>query len=559
MKKLLSIALSVILLLGSVTIGACAADNDIKVTVANDLHFSASSLVPFTKDTSEDAYAHVPSSGQMLVESNAIIKAFLAQEAKGDSDVVLLPGDLVNAGAAAEHIAFAALLADFEADTGKPVYVVPGNHDLFKSSLDEFKLYYNQFGYSEAIAADTLSGSYVVDLNSEYRLLAIDSTIPGDSYAGIDAERVAWIEAQCKAAAADGKHVIAMMHHNLLEHFIFSSSIHKTALVDQDTGLAEVLASNGVKVIFTAHTHDQDIATYTASNGNVIYDAVTNSLNAYPVQYRTVTFGDEIRFEEKRVEKIDTSLLPAGLSDEAVALADSDFTQYSKICMWKGMREGFESYLSPSYLKKLLELDEEENADMAAVFDKVSTKLCEALKMPMYKVDETESGKSIESLAASYGKSIPASDYDDMIDLVITIYQAHCVGDEYYPAYTNEIIILKNALISVLGYTLSDVTAEEYTAVLTYVCQLLDAEVPDGILSFAGSALQRVEGIELIVSTVVMPLMTQFTVDSSPADNELTIAGYGKEENKVKSFFDLIKEFFKKFIDFFKSLFSMFK
>lgn len=562
MKKILAIFLSVILLFSSVAVTAFAADNDLEVIVASDLHLSINSMGDYTGNTIDDAYAHVSSSGQLIYESNAIITAFLDAAAAGTADVLLLSGDLVNAGTEAEHLLLAAKLSEFEADTGKQVYVIPGNHDLFKTSAESFKAIYSDFGYADAIAVDTNSIAYVVDINDEYRLLGLDSTSEGESVECMSAERVAWIEAQCKQAAADGKKVIAMMHHNLLEHYILNEAIHEGAIVDSSLGLAEVLASNGVQYIFTGHTHSQDIASYTAANGKVIYDVVTNSLNVYPVVYRYITFGTDVVFEAKNVTKIDTNLLPAGLSDEAVSLAASDFKQYAKTCAWTGLRESFSAYLTPSYLKQLIKLDETENADVAAIFDKVSTKLCEALKYPLYKADETESGKSVEALIAN-GDTLNASNYEDLTDLTITLYQAHCVGDENYPIYSDELDILTTALTAVLNYTLADLTADEYATALTYICTMLEADVPSWLISFASSGLSYAQGIDMLMSGVVMPLMTQFTVDDAPADNNVTLPGYGKaavEESfsdKIKSFFDMIAEFFKSIMYYFQKLFGM--
>lgn len=559
MKKILSVLLSVILIISSFAVGVSAANDDLKVIVASDLHFSASSMVPYTGKTTDNAYAHVPTSGQLIVESNAIITAFLEDAAKSDAKVLLLSGDLVNAGTEAEHVMFAAKLAEFEAQTGKQIFVIPGNHDVFRSSKELFETVYAQFGYADAIARDENSLAYVADLNDEYRVLGIDSTGEKEGIECMTAEKVAWIEAQCKQAAADGKKVIAMMHHNLLEHYIFNDAIHEGAVVDSNLGLAEVLAANGVQYIFTGHTHNQDIASYTAANGKVIYDAVTNSLNAYPVAYRYITFGDDVVFEARNVTNIDTALLPTGLSEEAVALAGSDFTAYSKKCIWTGLRIGFNSYLTPSTLKTLLKLNEEENKEFVVIFDKISTKLCEAVKYPLYKADETESGKSIEALANVNGDKLKASEYEDAIDLVITIYQAHCVGDENYPLYSTEIDVLITTLTAVLNYALADLTPEEYTVALEFICSMLKVEVPSWIVDFAGSGMSKVQGVDMLMSGVVMPVMSRFTVDSAPGDNNVTLPGYGKTSVGSESFIDKIKSFFAEIMDFFKSIIYYFQ
>lgn len=560
MKKVLSILLALIMTFSAMAIIASAAENELKVIVASDLHLSERSFVPFTGNTADDAYAHVPSSGQLTPESNAIITAFLENAAKSDCDVVFISGDITNAGIEEEHLIMAEKFAAFEAETGKDIYIIAGNHDLQRTDIDTFKSYYDAFGYENALAVDTLSTSYTADINSEYRLLAIDSIDALTGVANITPERYEWIVQQCEQAVADGKKIIAMMHHNLLEHFIFGKKIHTHGGVNNYEEMAEMLASYGVQHIFTGHTHDQDIAVYTSASGKAIYDVVTNSINGYPCQYRQVTFGDDVVFEEKTVTKIDISLLPDGLSAEAVALADSNFREYTKNCMWHGLRETFSGYLKPATLKDLLKLNEEENTEFVKVFDKVSTKLCEALNYPLYTKDEQVAGKSIESLAKANGNKIKASGYKDIIDLAIFLYQAHCLGDENYPIYSDEVSVLSTAVTTVLNYALADLTADEYTTALTFICTMFDVEIPSWIITFASSGLSNSQGVNLLVSSVLSPLMVEFTVDDAPADNNVTLPGYGKTAiSSNENFFSKIMSFFQKIVDFLKSIAAYFQ
>ncbi len=550
MKKIISVFLCVAMLFASFSLVSFAADDDMKIIVANDLHLSAKSYKPYTGNTQTNAWSHVASSGQLIIESNAIITAFLEKAGASDADFVLLPGDLVDAGTEEEHLLMAEKLAAFENETGKAVFVIPGNHDLFKSDLAFFKATYSAFGFAEAIAVNEDNASYVAELSDDFRLLAIDSTIPGDSKPDVDAEELAWIKAQLEKANADGKKVIAMMHHNLVEHFVLADMIHSSAVVPSDD-LASVLADGGVKYIFTGHTHDQDIASYTSSAGNVIYDVVTNTINAYPCTYREVAFGKDAVFTAKYIDKVDVSLIPAGLSDEAMALAESNFAEYSKKTMWTGLRKTFTGYTNAKTLINLLGIDPETDADMARIITSLGDKLSESLQMPFY----SEDGNNLSELAAKYNKTLPASEYTDLIDLAITLYQAHCVGDEYYPANSTEIQLLMNGVSTVLAYCLEDVSAEDYTTVLKFVITWTGADVPDGLLGFAGSSIERVEGIDMLVSVVLRPLVVEFTTDSSPADNNVTLEGYEKLSD-FEAFVKKVGDFFRKIAEFFKKIFS---
>ena len=422
------------------------------------------------------------------------------------------------------------MLRDFEQTTGKPVYVVPGNHDIARTSIDQFENYYAEFGYDEAIAKDSSSASYVAELSDEYRLLAIDSTDHKLSGSwGINAERVEWIRQQAQQAQKDGKKVIAMFHHNLLNHLVLIDVILSGGVIGDAYGLRDIFAEYGVKYIFTGHTHEHDIATYTAPNGETIYDAVTGSLSSYPNPYRQVTFGESVKFETKYVDKIDTSLVKGTISDEAYNLMTNNFTEYSKVCVFKGVGYNINNaFITTNKIKSLLKINNTDNPEMCTLIDELVPTVKEAINMPMYAKDETTEGMSIESVLAAYGVTIPKSEYDTFLELALTLYEAHVAGDESYPAFTTEVVLASKGIGAVLAYTLKDVTAEEYAMALGFVAKLLGVDIPADIISFAGDAIDRFEGIELVVSTAILPLILKLTNDDGPADCNVTLPGYAQ-------------------------------
>lgn len=561
MKKLLSVLLSMLLVL-SLCVPALAADtsDELKITVANDLHYnlrySLAQTVKKHNSISED-YAHIASTGKLNYEAVAIIEAFLEKAKANDSDVVLLPGDLVELGTVEEHTVFAAVLNEFEQTSGKQVYVIPGNHDFFKTTPAQFVALYNNFGYSEALAMDTASYSYTVDLKDGYRLLAIDSTNPGKGPHGMTQERVNWIAEQCAKAKADGKKLIAMMHHSLLDHFTLTSNIHLGEAVNTDINLADVLAEGGVKYIFTGHIHIQDILSYTSESGVTIYDVSTGSLSSYPCPYREVTFGENVEITTKKVESIDYTNVASGISENALALAKSDFTQYTYECGAVGMRIVMTSYIKPSSLIDLMKLDTEKDAELCALVEKVGEKICEAAVMPLYTKDAAEGEQSIEALVAQFGKSIPESKYTDLIDILVTIYLACQNGDEDFPGYTKEMLITTRGFAALLAYTLEDVSAEDYALVLQLLFDSLGVEVPSELLVFTGSIISIYENLEIALTSVVMPVMTNFSDDTPPADNNVTLPGYEKLVEDEPSIWEQIVEFFRKILNFFTSIFNI--
>lgn len=560
MKKLLSVILCLTMLVSFSSVMASASD-ELIINVANDLHYALESeKANFPTIDENNPYVHVSSSGQLYYESKAVISAFLDSAAKDESTVVLLPGDLTDDGTKAEHQNLTAILKAFEASTGKKIFVVPGNHDVMKTTSAEFMAYYADFGYSEAIAKDTLSASYVAELSDEYRLLAIDSTVPAEGKCGIDSARAQWIRQQAEKAKAEGKKMIAMLHHNLLNHFIFIDIINSGSVVDKTLGLCDIFAENGVKYTFTGHTHEHDIASYNGENGEVIYDAVTSSLSSYPCQYRKVTFSDSVKIETKRVEKVDTALVPRNMSAEAFELMSADFVEYSKKCVFLGVEKNINnSFLTPARLKALLKINASTEPELCALFDKVTPKLKDAMNMPLYTKDEIQAGMSIESIIKPYGVNLPESKYQDVMEVALTVYESHVAGDENFRAYSNEVVLASKGIGGMLMYALSDVTAEEYAMALGFVCKLLDVDLSADLLILAGDQIKRFEGIELVVSTAILPLILKVTVDDAPADCDVTLPGYAQliePDEAEKTFWDKVQEFFIKIFSFFMSLFA---
>lgn len=557
MKKTISLLLCAIMTFSLFAVTAAAEENPLVITVANDLHLNVASSSAETvskKNSVSEEYAHASSGGQLHYESLAVIKSFLALAGNNESEFIILPGDITDSGKAEEHTALAAMLKEFEETYGKKVFVVAGNHDLLKTSVAEFEGYYAEFGYNEALVNDPASASYTAELNDEYRLLAIDSCNPGKSPNGMTSERIDWIEAQCKAAKADGKKLIAIMHHNLLEHYILASQIHTGAVVTKDSmRLADVLADNGVKYIFTAHTHNHDITSYTSAAGNVIYDVVTTSINAYPCAYRVVSFGEKAVFRTDYVRSIDTSILPAGIHEAALATAESNFLLYAKNCTYLGVEIMVSSYTKAAQLKKLINTD---NEAINGIIDKAAQKIEEVVSLPFYAKDEAVEGKSIESMAKNLGITLPATNYPTLINLATCIYQKNAEGDENFAAYSDEMILFSRGLAVAINYALSDVSAEEFTLILSYVASLLGVNISEDLIGVVGGSIDKFRGSELFVTSVAVPIFAKFGVDEAPADKNVTLPGYDSDK-PAESFLDKIMAFLKKIFDFFHMILAM--
>ena len=119
MKKIISVLLALTMIFSMGIIGASAEDTkELKITVANDLHYSHSTKATNTSKVYTTDYANKVSTGQLKLENELIIDEFLS---RAEGDIILLPGDITDNGTTAEHEYMAAKLEAFEAATGKKV------------------------------------------------------------------------------------------------------------------------------------------------------------------------------------------------------------------------------------------------------------------------------------------------------------------------------------------------------------------------------------------------------------------------------------------------------
>jgi predicted phosphodiesterase len=299
----------------------------VKLLVFSDPHYFEPSLGA-SGAAFENYLAH---DRKLIAESDAIMRALLAQVQAENPQVVLIPGDLTKDGEQRSHQSVAIYLRQMQA-SGTRVFVVPGNHDIENInsmsymggsqapvpsiSATDFAAIYNDFGYSAAIARDRQSLSYVAELVPGLWLLALDSCIYTDSVGGsetagrlLDSTK-AWISAQLDLARSRGIRVVGMMHHGLVEHFASQALVFPEFLVDDRDGVGSLLSNGGMGVVFTGHFHANDITQGTPTGASrSIYDIETGSAVTYPCPYRVITLAsDVLTITTKAITSIDYDL-----------------------------------------------------------------------------------------------------------------------------------------------------------------------------------------------------------------------------------------------------------
>jgi UDP-2,3-diacylglucosamine pyrophosphatase LpxH len=290
---------------------------DTRFLVASDLHFYDTSLGIEGKAMQK----YLDEDRKLLVLSEEIIGTAIAKMAMEEADFLLVPGDLTKDGERICHEGVARYLKTLT-DAGKKVFVVPGNHDINNPgsvrfvgdntepvpSIDPvaFKQIYKEFGYGQAIAQDPDSLSYVAEPVPGLLLLALDSNRYKENRPdrhsitdGVFSKlTLSWIKTQLKAARGSKKPMIVMLHHGIMEHYPANEKFYDQYLIDDYEDFATLLASYGVRMVFTGHFHAQDITSKTIplkenkNKAHRIFDIETGSLATAPCPYRVVNIGD---------------------------------------------------------------------------------------------------------------------------------------------------------------------------------------------------------------------------------------------------------------------------
>lgn len=344
-KKLFCVILAAAVFAVSIPFTALALPADeVNFAILSDVHYFAESLMGYTEEDKQEfneiMLLNNSTSGISPYLTDAAMANLTAMAKRGEIDFLLLPGDLTRNSEKACHQALADRLTQFEADTGIPVYVINGNHDINNtdamyydgenlikaSSSDEvkadivttpedFEEIYADFGYTAEGGyynrykphAENSEGSlsYAIDINDDYRLIAVDSQIysADNSDSGEDEHETSgqisdalmqWTLNECAKAKADGKTIIGMTHTNIVPHFETEVDLFDHFVLRKWEKAADAFADAGMHYIISGHIHMQDVASYVNDNGEMITDIATTSALSYPNQFRTVNMQTSV-------------------------------------------------------------------------------------------------------------------------------------------------------------------------------------------------------------------------------------------------------------------------
>lgn len=555
LKKSLSIILSLTLVLCSCLVLTASAKNDsdeFGFAVASDTHYVHPVKQAGTTLADEGWVTTFNSESESLTnQSGFIIDEFLKECAKNPKcQFVLITGDLATHGRdyVSEHEAVAAKFRKFEKETGKQVYVINGNHDNAKDMPVDHKKFteiYHEFGYDEALSTDEGTCSYSANLNDEYTLVALDTcderyrVVPNN-----DITRMDWAVKQIKAAKKQGKKVIMIMHHNLLEHNPFQKLNEKNYVVNTPYSFAGLLADLGVKLVFSGHTHCNNVKSYTSFLGNTIYDFSMSSLGNFPAEYKYFNVTDsKISYETKKINHIDADKLAEvckGFSNEALEMMNNNLQAYTWSMSYREYSEDLRENISPETLGV------EESSALYAKLKPVTDTIKEMSDTPIY-------GKGgIQEQAAAYGLEIPDSEYKTLND-AMTLAILRCkIGDKRYNLNSNDFTVL----IRLLAFTVrksiattadSDILsgANEMLGKLGYKGSVADNMLRDFSEKYGFATPEEKEAL-----AIAYGLWGGYFSDVDGVENrDGAIPGYAVKEANENQFIVMAKKLFKLVID----------
>ncbi len=555
LKKSLSIILSLTLVLCSCLVLTASAKNDsdkFGFAVASDTHYVHPVKQAGTTLADEGWVTTFNSESESLTnQSGFIIDEFLKECAENPKcQFVLITGDLATHGRdyVSEHEAVAAKFRKFEKETGKQVYVINGNHDNAKDMPVDHKKFteiYHEFGYDEALSTDEGTCSYSANLNDEYTLVALDTcderyrVVPNN-----DITRMDWAVKQIKAAKKQGKKVIMIMHHNLLEHNPFQKLNEKNYVVNTPYSFAGLLADLGVKLVFSGHTHCNNVKSYTSFLGNTIYDFSMSSLGNFPAEYKYFNVTDsKISYETKKINHIDADKLAEvckGFSNEALEMMKNNLQTYTWSMSYREYSEDLRENISPETLGV------EESSALYAKLKPVTDTIKEMSDTPIY-------GKGgIQEQAAAYGLEIPDSEYKTLNE-AITLAILRCkIGDKRYNLNSNDFTVLIRLLAftvrkSIAATADSDILsgANEMLGKLGYKGSVADNMLRDFSEKYGFATPEEKEAL-----AIAYGLWGGYFSDVDGVENrDGAIPGYAVKEANENQFIVMVKKLFKLVID----------
>ena len=293
--------------------------SEYSIIVMSDIHVMAPQLLVQKGQAFEN---YTKTDPKLLEESGEVLETVIDVVLEKKPDLVLIPGDLTKDGELVSHQLVVSILERIRT-AGISTIVIPGNHDIDnpegvyylgdqtqpaeRTSTEQFAQLYANYGYARPeTVRDPASLSYTCEPLDGLVLICLDSNLYEENLfvergastnynqtAGrIREATLEWMWQQADAAQAAGKQVVAMMHHNAVEHYDGQATIQAPYVVNDYKKVAEGMMQHGIHLVLTGHQHLQDIAQYrkvTEAKTDSLTDISTGATVCYPNVWRTIT------------------------------------------------------------------------------------------------------------------------------------------------------------------------------------------------------------------------------------------------------------------------------
>lgn len=281
-------------------------DKPLDLIVFTDAHYYSKKLGVDTESYKKYDYGNQ----KMVKDSEEVLKAAFAQMAKSECKNIIFCGDSTCDGDVHSHAEFAALLSALK-KCGKRVFAITSTHDFQDNGLthkytgpvredipalkrEEIPSLYKAFGPDEAVSVYKDGLSYFADLDDTYSIFALNSDRDGMGRSGYSEDMREWIISTAAEARSKGRKLLAFTHHPLISPSPFYSLIGKNDMMGGHKEIREILADNGINLVFTGHSHVHDISYMFSEKGNVLYDVSTSALAGYPGYFRNVKIINDV-------------------------------------------------------------------------------------------------------------------------------------------------------------------------------------------------------------------------------------------------------------------------
>ncbi|WP_049617434.1 metallophosphoesterase [Streptococcus sp. X16XC17] len=330
---------------------ATVSSNDklLSIVLATDLHYLSSDLTDKGSYFSDMVdYAD----GKNMYYIEEITDSFVDEMIALKPEILILSGDLTFNGEKESHLDLKRKLDRIQ-KKGTQIFVIPGNHDIERSSAasffgDDFQLVatlskkqfaelYKEFGLQQSLQKDDNSLSYIYEARKDTWLLLVDSN--SDKENELSVGTLHWMEDILKQAEKKGVKVISVTHQNILVHH---PNFTRGFQLNQASQLKDIFKDSPVLLNLSGHIHIQHI------EKEVIPEILTTSLAVSPHQYGVIEYdGKEMSYDVQPLS-IDRRAKENGAKDPKLL----NFSQSSRDFMIQVAKHKAEQFIKEDTLSK---------------------------------------------------------------------------------------------------------------------------------------------------------------------------------------------------------------